>query len=215
MTLGQARQRGPRGYHHGNLKEALIRAALELIAREGPGRLHLRRSGALGRRQPGRALSAFPRPRRAAGRRRAARLRAFRRRARDAPGTTASPIRSTAFERLGKAYLDFARASRPIIRRCSRPAFRSTPIPTCARRASAPSACCAAPPKRLIAQHAGRRAAAGADGGAACLVAVARHRVAVRARRCGAAHACRCRRRNCWRRRADLSARPRPSGRRQ
>jgi AcrR family transcriptional regulator len=29
--------RGPRGYHHGNLKEALIRAALQLIAEKGPG----------------------------------------------------------------------------------------------------------------------------------------------------------------------------------
>ena len=28
--------RGPRGYHHGNLKEALLRAALELIAEKGP-----------------------------------------------------------------------------------------------------------------------------------------------------------------------------------
>ena len=28
--------RGARGYHHGNLKEALIRAALELIAEKGP-----------------------------------------------------------------------------------------------------------------------------------------------------------------------------------
>ncbi|MEP9376666.1 TetR/AcrR family transcriptional regulator [Aquabacter sp. CN5-332] len=28
---------GPRGYHHGNLKEALVRAALELIAQKGPG----------------------------------------------------------------------------------------------------------------------------------------------------------------------------------
>src|SRR6188474_2690475 len=28
--------RGPRGYHHGNLKEALIRAALKLIAEKGP-----------------------------------------------------------------------------------------------------------------------------------------------------------------------------------
>ncbi|MGH6673604.1 MAG: TetR/AcrR family transcriptional regulator [Xanthobacteraceae bacterium] len=28
--------REPRGYHHGNLKEALIRAALELIAQKGP-----------------------------------------------------------------------------------------------------------------------------------------------------------------------------------
>jgi AcrR family transcriptional regulator len=27
---------GPRGYHHGNLREALIRAALELIAEKGP-----------------------------------------------------------------------------------------------------------------------------------------------------------------------------------
>jgi AcrR family transcriptional regulator len=27
---------GPRGYHHGNLKEALIKAALDLIARKGP-----------------------------------------------------------------------------------------------------------------------------------------------------------------------------------
>src|SRR5262245_20357248 len=27
---------GPRGYHHGNLKEALIRAALALIAQKGP-----------------------------------------------------------------------------------------------------------------------------------------------------------------------------------
>ena len=27
---------GSRGYHHGNLKEALIRAALALIAQKGP-----------------------------------------------------------------------------------------------------------------------------------------------------------------------------------
>jgi AcrR family transcriptional regulator len=29
--------KGPRGYHHGNLKEALMRAALDLIAQKGPG----------------------------------------------------------------------------------------------------------------------------------------------------------------------------------
>jgi AcrR family transcriptional regulator len=34
MTWG--RHSGPRGYHHGNLKEALVRAALELIAKKGP-----------------------------------------------------------------------------------------------------------------------------------------------------------------------------------
>ncbi|MEJ2625999.1 MAG: TetR/AcrR family transcriptional regulator [Pseudolabrys sp.] len=36
MTWGK-HGRGPRGYHHGNLKEALVRAALELIAEKGPG----------------------------------------------------------------------------------------------------------------------------------------------------------------------------------
>ena len=34
MTWGK-RGDGPRGYHHGNLKEALVRAALELIAEKG------------------------------------------------------------------------------------------------------------------------------------------------------------------------------------
>ena len=33
---GQGGSHGPRGYHHGNLKEALVRAALELIAEKGP-----------------------------------------------------------------------------------------------------------------------------------------------------------------------------------
>jgi AcrR family transcriptional regulator len=34
MSWGKGQ--GPRGYHHGNLKEALVRAALELIAEKGP-----------------------------------------------------------------------------------------------------------------------------------------------------------------------------------
>ena len=37
----------PRGYHHGNLREALIRAALELIARKGTAGLTSRRLRAL------------------------------------------------------------------------------------------------------------------------------------------------------------------------
>ena len=45
---------------------------------EGPGGLYLRGSGALGGGQPGGALSAFPRPRRVAGRRGATRLRCVR-----------------------------------------------------------------------------------------------------------------------------------------
>jgi AcrR family transcriptional regulator len=36
MTWSKEEKGGPRGYHHGNLKEALLRAALELIAQKGP-----------------------------------------------------------------------------------------------------------------------------------------------------------------------------------
>jgi AcrR family transcriptional regulator len=36
MTWSKDDRAEPRGYHHGNLKEALIRAALELIAQKGP-----------------------------------------------------------------------------------------------------------------------------------------------------------------------------------
>src|SRR5881628_4230557 len=34
--MSWSRQDGPRGYHHGNLREALIRAALDLIVKKGP-----------------------------------------------------------------------------------------------------------------------------------------------------------------------------------
>ncbi len=36
MRWSKEDREGPRGYHHGNLKEALLRAALELIAQKGP-----------------------------------------------------------------------------------------------------------------------------------------------------------------------------------
>jgi AcrR family transcriptional regulator len=36
MSWSKEDRGGPRGYHHGNLREALIRAALELIAQKGP-----------------------------------------------------------------------------------------------------------------------------------------------------------------------------------
>ncbi len=36
MSWSKEDKDGPRGYHHGNLKEALLRAALELIAQKGP-----------------------------------------------------------------------------------------------------------------------------------------------------------------------------------
>ena len=100
--------KGPRGYHHGNLKEALIRAALELIAEKGP------------------AGFTFADAARWAGVSPAAPYRHFRDRdelladvarrgfeqfaaALEAAWDGGRPDPMTAFERTGKAYLAFAR----------------------------------------------------------------------------------------------------------
>ena len=100
---------GSRGYHHGNLKEALIRAALELIAAKGP------------------AGFTFAEAARFAGVSPAAPYRHFRDRdelmadvARrgfelfalqlDRAWGNGAPDPLTSFERLGRAYLQFARS---------------------------------------------------------------------------------------------------------
>src|SRR6202171_578109 len=102
------RDRGPRGYHHGNLKEALIRAALDLIAQKGP------------------AGVTFAEAARSAGVSPAAPYRHFRdrddllidvaRRGFDLFAAALArawddgrPEAFAAFERVGRAYLDFAR----------------------------------------------------------------------------------------------------------
>jgi AcrR family transcriptional regulator len=101
-------EKGPRGYHHGNLKEALLRAALELIAQKGP------------------AGFTFAEAARWAGVSPAAPYRHFRDRdellanvalrgfelfeaALAHAWDNGRPDTSTAFDRLGKAYLAFAR----------------------------------------------------------------------------------------------------------
>jgi AcrR family transcriptional regulator len=100
---------GPRGYHHGNLKEALMRAALDLIAEKGP------------------AGFTFAEAARSAGVSAAAPYRHFRDRdellaslavqgferfetALTQAWDRGRPDPFAAFERLGKAYLAFARA---------------------------------------------------------------------------------------------------------
>jgi len=100
--------KGSRGYHHGNLKEALISAALELIAKKGP------------------AGFTFAEAARSAGVSPAAPYRHFRDRdelladvARQGFEQFAAtlarawdqgrPDPAAAFDRLGKAYLEFAR----------------------------------------------------------------------------------------------------------
>src|SRR6188768_3128628 len=103
------RGRSERGYHHGNLKEALLQAALDLIAQKGP------------------AGFTFAEAARSAGVSPAAPYRHFR----DRDELLASiaqrgfeqfealltqawddgrPDTVTAFERVGKAYLQFARS---------------------------------------------------------------------------------------------------------
>ncbi|MBS0247633.1 MAG: TetR/AcrR family transcriptional regulator [Proteobacteria bacterium] len=99
---------GPRGYHHGNLKEALVRAALELIAEKGP------------------AGFTFADAARWAGVSPAAPYRHFKSReeliadvarrgfelftaALEAAWDDGKPDPTTTLNRLGKAYLDFAR----------------------------------------------------------------------------------------------------------
>ena len=137
-----------RGYHHGNLKEALVRAALDLIAREGSGRLHLCRCRALGGRQSGRALSPLSRPRRPAFRCRAARLRANsssgfrslgRRQARSAGGVRTARQGLSRFraQRAGLLFGDVR----------GRHSARRQPG-TCAPPAIAPSRWCAKPARR-------------------------------------------------------------------
>ena len=122
-----------RGYHHGNLREALIEAALDLIAQKGP------------------AGFTFAEAARWAGVSSAAPYRHFR--DRDAlladvarrgferfeahlrDGLERRPARAVrARSRMSAAPISPSRAtSRPITRRCSRPGCRSTAIPACAR----------------------------------------------------------------------------------
>jgi AcrR family transcriptional regulator len=108
MVWSKHDDKGSRGYHHGNLKEALLRAALDLIAKKGP------------------AGFTFAEAARWAGVSPAAPYRHFRdrdelivnvaRRGFELFETAllrawedGRPDAFTAFERLGKAYLEFAR----------------------------------------------------------------------------------------------------------
>ncbi|MEZ5763558.1 MAG: TetR/AcrR family transcriptional regulator [Xanthobacteraceae bacterium] len=108
MNWRKDRGRSDRGYHHGNLKEALLQAALDLIAQKGPGGF------------------TFAEAARSAGVSPAAPYRHFRDRdellasiaergfnqfeaALNAAWDDGRPDTPTAFERLGRAYLQFAR----------------------------------------------------------------------------------------------------------
>ena len=205
-------KRSTRGYHHGNLKEALVRAALELIAEKGP------------------AGFTFADAARFAGVSPAAPYRHFR--DRDAlladvaqrgfvlfsaalakAWDEGRPDVMTAFDRLGKAYLAFAKGE---------PAYYSAMFEAGVPLDSDPQlreagenafAVLRAAAEKLVALMPAQGPAAGADGGAACLVDDARHRFAVRPRRCRAARAADAAGRTAGSGRADLPPRPRAHGR--
>lgn len=108
MTWQDDDGKGRKGYHHGNLREALVRAAMKLISEKGPGGF------------------TFAEAARAAGVSPAAPYRHFRDRdalladvarrgfeafavALDNAWDDGRPSPRMAFERVGRAYLDFAR----------------------------------------------------------------------------------------------------------
>ena len=199
MSWSKEDKESPRGYHHGNLKEALLRAALELIAQKGP------------------AGFTFAEAARWAGVSPAAPYRHFRDRdellasvalrgfhqfeagvgAGLGRGPAGCLLRARS-ARQGLSAISRA-ASPPTIRPCSRPAFRSPTNPELRDAGDRAFAVLRAAAEKLCAQVPAREPAAGADGRAAYLGDGAWHRFAVRARGRGAARRCRCRRRNCWR----------------
>jgi AcrR family transcriptional regulator len=107
MTWGK-RDRGPRGYHHGNLKEALVRAALELIAEKGPAGFTFADAARWAGVSPAAPYRHF--------RDRDALLADVAKRGFDAFAAALAkawndgrPDLMSAFDRMGKAYLDFAK----------------------------------------------------------------------------------------------------------
>jgi AcrR family transcriptional regulator len=108
MSWSKDERTEPRGYHHGNLKEALIRAALELIAQKGPAGFTFAEAARWAGVSPAAPYRHFrDRDELMAN----VALRGFQKfelvlaRAWD----EGRPDAFTALERLGKAYLEFAR----------------------------------------------------------------------------------------------------------
>jgi len=108
MSWSKEDKEAPRGYHHGNLKEALLRAALELIAQKGPAGFTFAEAARWAGVSPAAPYRHF-RDRdellASVALRGFVQFEAVLARAWDA----GRPDPFVALERLGKAYLDFAR----------------------------------------------------------------------------------------------------------
>ena len=172
----------PRAYHHGNLREALIRAALELIAKKGP------------------AGFTFAEAARFAGVSPAAPYRHFRDRdelmaqvalrgfeqfeaALARAWDDGRPDAFAALDRLGRAYLEFARNQPALYSAMFEAGIPIGADPALARRERPRLRGVARRGRKDLRRHAVRRPTAGADGRAPYLVDGARNRGFVRTRR--------------------------------
>ena len=126
-----------RGYHHGNLREALVEAALTLIAEKGPAGFTIAEVARLAGVSSAAPYRHF---RDADALLAEVALRGFEHltTALTAAWNDGRPFPVRAFEAVGRAYLAFA-----ITRRCSRHELTLPPIRDCRLPPIAPSACCA------------------------------------------------------------------------
>ena len=181
---------GPRGYHHGNLKEALLRAALELIAKKGP------------------AGFTFAEAARWAGVSPAAPYRHFRDRdellanialrgfqqfeaALAKAWNDGRPDPMAAFDRLGKAYLAFARTEPAYYSAMFEAGIPVDANPELRESGDRAFAVLRNASEKLVATLPGSKRPPVADDGAAHLGDGAWHRVAVRPWRRGTRDRCR------------------------
>jgi AcrR family transcriptional regulator len=173
-----------RGYHHGNLKEALVRAALELIAEKGPAGFTFADAARWAGVSPAAPYRHY--------RDRDALLADVARRGFELFAAALAqawddgrPDVMTAFDRLGKTYLAFAKRE---------PAYYSAmfeagvPLDTDRELREASENAVARRRRETGHADAAARTSAGVDGCAACLGDDARHCVLVRTRRRGKAH---------------------------
>ncbi len=178
---------GPRGYHHGDLRETLIRAALELIAQKGS------------------AGFTFADAARWAGVSPAAPYRHFRDRddllanvalrgfeqfeiALVGAWDDGRPDALTALDRMGKAYLGFARAEPAYYSAMFESGIAPDTSSRIARGRRSRLRCLASGCGKGLRPGAAARSSAAADAGASYLGDVAWHRFVVRAWRFGAPH---------------------------
>ena len=209
MTWSKDERAEPRGYHHGNLKETLIRAALELIAQKGPAGFTFAEAARWAGVSPAAPYRHFRDRDELLGN---VALRGFEKfeqtltRAWD----DGRPDVFAALDRFGKAYLEFARTEPAFYAAMFEAGIPPSTSPELREAGDRAFAVLRGAAEKLCAQLPGQGPSAGADGRAPYLGDVARHRLAVRARRCRTPHAADVGRRTVGGRSSCLSARPRP-----